>query len=399
MVIKQTRIIPVAVLIILLCLVSAEAAAVIAGKVHEQAVRRRTEESCLLKNEAEKKACWERVVQGYIKKADIAGAYTVLAKLYDENPSFGETCHALTHEIGASAYTLFSRGIRFDVSPKTSYCSYGFYHGFMEKLVSAHSDLSEARKFCEYVDKQISKVSPDVTLQCYHGIGHGTVNNHDPRTWGDEQKLLDPAIALCGSVAVTAEQKSRCITGVFNGLANFYADGEYKLKFNTKDPFAVCRKQDPRYQDECYISLNTLALQTVNNDLGKAALLLADVADETIARHTMVNFAAPLSIQYPVDRFGEMVSACRALAPRLRLACIQGFAFGYLEHGQPEQEYVLALDFCKQPALTADEQNACYDYILSYLPMWYSSQKVTSICSALPDVRRRECLSKNSVQK
>lgn len=353
------------------------------------------EPSCQKGDSAQIKQCWEDVVQSSMKQGDLGGAFDALASLYDANPALGETCHALTHKIGESAYLLFARGKTFAVTPKTAYCSYGFYHGFMEALVAEKKDMSLARKFCDYVDEEISAVSPDASLQCLHGIGHGTVNNHDPRTWGSEQTLIDPAIALCKQVATNDDELSRCATGVFNGIANFYATGEYKLVLNASDPLKVCRAQAKQFQDPCYISLNTLLLQLTEYDLKKAVVFIDGIADDTMAQHTMINVAAPIGSANlgKLDHAG-VIATCRSISKRLHMSCIQGYAYGFLEHGEPEQEYKKSLEFCQSKELVLDEQNACFEYIFSYLPMWYSRDKVQAICEKLSGEYRTLCEQK-----
>jgi len=350
---------------------------------------------CTQKDAAKVKACWEQVVQADIKRGDIAGAFESLVSLYNSAPNMGETCHALTHEIGRSGYKLFARDVKISITPKTAYCSYGFYHGFMEELVLEKGDMDLARKFCDYADAQLSKVSPDVTLQCFHGIGHGTVNNHDPRTWGNAQSLIDPAIALCEQVASSDEQLSRCATGVFNGLSIFYSTGEYKLVLDKNDPVKICRQQKKQYQDACYISMNTLLLQLTNYDLMRAVLFIEVISDDVTASHAMINLAAPIGTKnISKTDHTETISICRLVQKRLHLPCIAGYAYGFLEHGEPEREYIKPLKFCESESLTRDEQNACFEYILSYLPRWYAQEKVESICATLDGTVKKLCYEK-----
>jgi hypothetical protein len=342
------------------------------------------------------KLCWQQIVESSIKQGDIAGAFDSLTRLYDAAPAMGETCHSLTHEIGRAAYRLFARDVEFDITPQTAYCSYGFYHGFMEELVIAQPDMRVARDFCSYVDARLSSITPDVTLQCYHGIGHGTVNNHDPRTWGNAQALIDPALLLCEQVASTDDELSRCATGVFNGLSIFYSTGEYNLTFDTSDPVAICRAQKKQYQDPCYISMNMLLLQLANYDLRRAIGYIDAIPEDSIAQHTVINLASPVGTRN-MDAADHMpiVQTCRSLQPRLHLACIQGYAFGFMEQGKPEQEYIKPIAFCQSKYLDIEEQNACFEYIFSYLPQWYGAEKVQKICSMLDGDVQRKCYENN----
>jgi hypothetical protein len=301
-------------------------------------------------------------------------------------------CHDLTHVIGASAYQEFARGRKVAASAKMAYCSYGFYHGFMEALVSAQRDTSDARKFCAEVDRQLALITPDATLQCFHGIGHGTVNNHNPATWGDEGAMIDPALALCEKAAGNTEELSRCATGVFNGIATFYLAGQYNLTPNSTDPLWICRTYNDTYKDACYISMNIVLLSLTNGDLGQAAAFLAPIPDEAMAAHAVINLAAILAQEGDARDSAEVFQTCRSLAARLRIPCVQGYAYGFLEHGKPGVEYEIPLALCGATALTVQEQEGCFTYIFGYLKQWYGRDKVAAICAGIAQKdRAKQC--------
>jgi hypothetical protein len=351
------------------------------------------EQACVQASESDRKICWEQVVQKEIKKGNIVEALDALSSFYEANPSMGEMCHSLTHEIGQASYRFFARGVDFEITPKTAYCSYGFYHGFMEALVINKGDMELARTFCDDVDRQLASLTPDASLQCFHGIGHGTVNNHDPRTWGNEQTMINPALTLCEQVSISSQQRSRCATGVFNGIATFYATGKYNLIVDPKDPLHICRLQKEEYQDACYVSMNTLLLQVSNNNLKQAAAYVEQIPDDEMAHHAMINLASPIgSGNIDKNDHTEVVAVCRSLSNRLHLSCIAGYAFGFLEHGVPTKEYIKPLEFCNSKYLVSEEQNACFEYILSYLPQWYAQEKVKDICLQLDEKNRNLCM-------
>lgn len=350
-------------------------------------------QSCARSGIAEQQ-CWEDVMEQYLRRFGVEGAFSFLVHLYDTQPSFGPVCHDLTHRIGERAYDLFARGVRVQVSPKTAYCSYGFYHGFMERLVTTNGDMKEAGDFCRDVDSQISTTSPDAIYQCFHGIGHGTVNNHDPSTWGDEQAMIGPALSFCEGTASTTEDLSRCATGVYNGLALFYINNEYNLVPRRDDPLWICRQQPESYQDACYISLNILLLTLAGQDIASAAVHIEKIPDDTMAAHAMINLMAPIGTkQLNSEDHSQYITLCRSVQERLRLACIQGYAYGFLENGPPGDEYVKPLQFCASDQLRSDEQEACDGYIFSYLPRWYSTETYRSICDSLSGVRKERCLT------
>ncbi len=344
-------------------------------------------------------ACWEQFVTEVIRDESVDSAMQSLAYAYDANPSFGNTCHDLTHLVGRISYDEFRKGGNITVSPKTAYCSYGFYHGFMEMLVSRGGDMDVARRFCRMADEQISHLSPDAIYQCFHGIGHGTVNNHDPANWGNEQAMINPAIALCEGVSETDEELSRCATGVFNGIAVFYGTGEYNLTIRKEDPLWICRSQKEQYKDACYISLNVALLGLTGGNLSRAAEFLEDIPEDIYAQHAMINLAAPVGTgNIQTSDHSQAISVCRTIQKRLQLSCIAGYAYGFLEQGKPNEEYKKPLSFCSAEALTQEERRACYDYIFSYLPKWYSQEKVRDICLSVELDERDRCLRAVSVE-
>ncbi len=340
-----------------------------------------------------RRACVVSVVRSGLKAGGTQHAYKALKGLYRSDSSISDVCHSLTHEIGGFAYEQFQKNGAIDVSKDFAMCSYGFYHGFMERLAGEPDAAEYAKQFCVLVDEKMKAITPDANLQCYHGIGHGFVNNHDPATWGSDEKLIAPALALCERVSTTISEISRCATGVFNGIATFYNDGLYNLVVNPKDPLWICRIQKKEYQDACYISLNIALLQLTNGDLVAAARFLELITDDMMATHAMINLAAPVgSKNIDTANHDAAIVACRSVSVRLRLPCIAGYAFGMLEHGVPGKEYEKPLAFCGSKGLVPSEREGCFSYIIGYLPQWYPKEKVSEICSRLPSSVQKYCL-------
>ncbi len=342
--------------------------------------------------------CWVDLVSHVFKKRGLESALDFVTNAYDKDPSFSGVCHEVGHLLGTETYKLFKEGKSFKITPKASFCSYGFYHGFMESMVSSEADLTKAREFCLYVDSQVSAVTPDAALQCFHGIGHGWVNVHDDKSlWGDDQGIVKKGLKLCELVAVNDSELSRCATGVFNGLSVFYSTGEYELKTRKDDPLWICNAQETKYQDPCYISMNTLLMSISNGDLKEASKYVETIKDDEIAVHTMLNLAIPFGLKnYNEVDHQSGINICRGLQNRLITPCLQGYAFAFLEHGQPGQEYVKSFSFCKNTGLTESEKNDCLGYIYTYLAQWYAKDKATQICNQ-EDNYQDYCLQKLSI--
>ncbi|MDZ4285143.1 MAG: hypothetical protein U1A28_04935, partial [Patescibacteria group bacterium] len=74
--------------------------------------------------------CSQEEIGAALTAGGVSAAFDVVASLYTRQ-SFSGDCHGYAHEIGEAAYFLYEGGKDMRLSPKTSYCGYGFYHGFM----------------------------------------------------------------------------------------------------------------------------------------------------------------------------------------------------------------------------------------------------------------------------
>ena len=353
-------------------------------------------EAC--KQSENKTICWKDLVIQVFERDGMGEAYGIIARLYDTIPEFAPTCHDFGHFLGNATYELFSGGKDFKVTAKTAFCSYGFYHGFLERLASEEGGVKGARDFCIYVDQQLAKETPDVTLQCFHGIGHGWVNVHDvPELWGNEEGIVKRGLELCERVAGNDSELSRCATGVFNGIATFYGTREYNLKLNRDDPLWLCRKQTEKYKDPCFISMNVALVAAADGDLVRAAKFVDAINEDEYAKHAMLNLAIPFGVEnlHSSDHT-QAILDCRSLSPRLRISCIQGYAFAFLESGKPGEEYIKPIEFCSLSILSSQEKEGCLGYIFGYLAQWYPREKALGICDLSNDSQKEFC--KRSVE-
>jgi uncharacterized protein YxeA len=333
--------------------------------------------------EESNQVCWVNLVLSVFHKRGLEYSLNFVSSAYQRDPSFSKVCHDVGHLLGKETYKLFDEGKEFQISSNASFCSYGFYHGFMESMVSSEEDLKKARQFCLYVDSQISKITPDATLQCFHGIGHGWVNIHEDKSlWGNDLGIIKKGLILCERVSENDSELSRCATGVFNGVSVFYSTEESGLKIKKDDPLWICKAQENKYQDPCFISMNTVLMALNDGDLKVASKYLEDIPDDIVASHAMINLAIPFGLRRYDDKdHRDSVGICRSLQERLVVPCLQGYAFAFLEHGEPGKEYVRSLDFCKENDLTETEENKCLGYIYAYLAQWYAQDKAVEICN------------------
>lgn len=343
--------------------------------------------------------CWERHINSALRSGGIDETFNVLAQFYESDPLFAKDCHPFTHIIGENAYLAFASGKDIMVSPKTTFCGYGFFHGFMESLLQATGDMKEARLFCEYAAKKFPKNTFVVEDMCYHGVGHGFVDGSDPRGWGDDQALIDPGLQMCERIAIEPFHAKSCATGVFNALALTYINGEYGLSPNRDDPFAICRAQKEDYNKiACYEQMNTLLFHLANNNFSRALAFVEGIKNADHARFALRSLSAAAGYYLGLRGDDQGLEACQALPRAWRLTCIEGYAGGLMENGEPEREYVRAGAFCSSSKLTREEREICWQVVLSSSQALYTSELFEMICANLSNdvwTKKEYCKSKS----
>jgi len=302
--------------------------------------------------------CLNDLVISTGEEKGLEAGFDALAAVYVANQEFAGTCHGTTHELGIQAFNVFEKGGTLSLNDKTSYCGFGFFHGFMEILLQTGKDLSEARVFCEdAVDKLRSSIA-GVTAGCYHGIGHGVVDGTDPAKWGDDSLFIEDGIELCEKLTTDEDDRERCASGVFNALAIAYDDPKYDLSPDPKDPYRICRKQTTEFtRKSCYDQLNGFInrLYPVFTD----ALRIAEMKSETAYREMAISAVAGYRAQPALveeRELAEFIADCDVLSAIWRNACAKSFAVGLIEFGNPKREYIVAVDTC---AKSGDKLHAC----------------------------------------
>ncbi len=345
------------------------------------------------KKESQSKAqCWEAALEGILKKDGLAAAYDAYTQLYSTEPAFAENCHGFTHKLGETAYLEFVQNGEFPVTPQVAYCSYGFFHGFIEAMMQKGGDVSKARDMCAYIDKQLTGKTSTLGA-CLHGIGHGVTDGSNLRAIGNVEAQISPGLKLCHDIALNDQELKLCATGVFNALAGMYLDPKYKLNLDKKDPFRICRQQETSdIKHACYDDFKAMIFTLGDNDFAKAAKYLEAVKEDTFAQDAMDNLATYYVYFLLKDPdMSQAVATCHRLQARLRTFCISGLGTGLMTAGVPDQDYIRALDFCHSLLLTTDEQAGCFKRVLWLTKNRYSADMQMKICQTVDEKDRYFC--------
>jgi plastocyanin len=324
---------------------------------------------------------WENMIKSSIVEGGIIGAFNMYAKLYESEPVFAENCHGYTHIIGQGAYEMYKNNIDLDVDDKVSYCSYGFFHGFIEAMFHDEGSLDKAREFCDYIDNKLRGQTSAIGA-CLHGIGHGVTDGSDPRAYGNVKALIEPGKKLCEKVGINEYEKQICATGVFNSLEGLYLDPKYKITVDKKDPFWICREQETDYfKKACFDDFKDIIMVIANNDFREAAKFVEGIKEDHFAQGAIDNLAtynAYIILRKP--DFNYAIDICHSLQPRLHVDCISGLGAGFMTAGDPGKEYVKAIELCKSPRITKEEREGCFRRILHASQVQYSPEKHKEVC-------------------
>lgn len=343
-------------------------------------------------NKNDKIDCWGKQLDKTLEKKGLPQTFDLMASLYMNEPQFASECHNFAHQIGYFAYQKFTKGQGFDLNSKTSYCGYGFYHGFMEKMFQNSGNIKEAQDFCKYVGEKLAGETTDGEGACYHGIGHGTVDGGNSYIWGDPNKMIKSGIELCEKVALGDHSQYgklyRCVTGAYNAIEILSHIPKYKLQEFEKDPFSLCPSQKDEYKEACYTNMIPAILINTNNDLLKSEKFIENIKEsgyeirKPVTSGLFVEFYR-MNLNKPNQNIEEGIRVCQSIKNPLRLSCFYGLSEGFMKYGEPQKAYINGLNFCHNNLLKDDEKDTCYNSILSRLRVWYSVDKSKEICSGV----------------
>lgn len=344
----------------------------------------------------ERLSCLADLVNDVLKEQGLDAAYDSIVTFSKTEPRFEKYCHDITHTLGVAAYEIFANQKEFgdfQLTQKTLYCSFGFYHGFMETLVAKTGDFKKAKEFCAYVDKKLSAKVPNALLACYHGIGHGFAESQGEHAWKNEELIVSRSLKQCETITENKEHLYLCATGVFDSVAIAYYNHWYGLEMKKEDPLRICDEQPEEYKAPCFAEMMTAIIRLPDTDFSKAAKMAEKFAGENYAS-LAIRVLADTSIRDLLSEkrdVAEHVRACRALGASLRLPCVRGLGEGFLQFGQPEREYIDALSFCNSDILTESERRVCFQGVFFYAGQKYPGEKVKEICSRVDPQYREWC--------
>ncbi len=334
--------------------------------------------------------CWDTYLQDETLAEGTAAALSAFARLYDQDPFFRVHCHRHAHTIGLEAYWQFAQGEPFSLTPTTTLCGYGFFHGFMQELVSHARDFDQARALCQTAEDAF----PRSAERCYHGIGHGLVYLHAGELWDQVERIVERSLADCETF-VPERYRYDCRFGVFGGVESFYyGQHGFKLEVRRKDPFWLCRGQPEAVRPICYDAFVPFVYAALGREATIAFLEAEAVGGGTQARQAMKHLGLVIhKYERGLDATNDaaFIALCASLSRPLNLACFEGFAGGFVQYEKIGSAHQRAYAFCASPSLTEEERRACFFGAMEMAVYLSGREEARRVCREAPAAYRELC--------
>lgn len=319
-----------------------------------------------------KVSCWTEFIEQKMYSEGLGKTFEIFTDIYKADPDFvAQGCHGAVHVIGEIAYDIYKNDGDIQFSEETTACGYGFYHGFLGKLLHEKPDIAEAVQFCESLKSSPENDKERIFTTCFHGIGHGMVEETPlpEYYWGNIEALLIPALKTCGTLPEAFQQRE-CADGAFNGLSRFMTNNEYGFTYNLEDPLGWCSQfKESRIN---YLSCNFEMAQNfaalIIEEAEEVLPFLDGLDEETQIMVTDIAVGGLLQEDVIRDDNSDYFLQCREFpSPQLHRACLNGVVGGMLEHGEPGNEEAKPMAFCASPIATEEEKIICNELLASYM--------------------------------
>lgn len=345
---------------------------------------------CSTRPIGEKLNCWSGLLDRINSLESLSAAFSMYKFLTDTYPDFSTDCHSYAHQLGQSAYKSFvnHKDIQLDIS--ASMCSYGFYHGFIEVLVESSGDLKKATQFCDSIegwsDKTLSPIP--MRMNCYHGIGHGVTNVHDPQLIElvtkekNPQEIINLSDKVCSSVSLDKETLFYCQTGIFGGVSGVIKDHLNWFDSSPEGVFSICNQDTSSLKEACFRSLGSLIIPMFmnTNQVSTTIPIIMSIKDDQYKNIVAEEIANSLARENISSDYLSIIKFCNKLRENVKIYCINGVVVGLLSIGIPEQQFPKVLAVCDNALLNAITTSACVNKFITYSKTIYDSKTFSGIC-------------------
>lgn len=145
-----------------------------------------------------------------------AAGLEAVRMLLQSRPDIQQGCHTVAHEVGNRFFERFGADA---IVPGHTWCSWGFYHGLLQKF--SENDVSG---LVEYATDLCSKVDGKLTTDCMHGVGHAAYVN---------LREIGPAMEICEQL--TGDLAATCADAVIMEEIFLSPNGQLTSGFSPAD--------------------------------------------------------------------------------------------------------------------------------------------------------------------
>lgn len=334
--------------------------------------------------------CWGITGRDIARAEGFEAVFNWLGEQYSSNTVFRNNCHDVTHIIGEVAYEAYDDHGETVIRPETSYCGYGFYHGFIEvALASFGAGYEErAREYCDMIGEDDSFPSQytaeTARSACDHGIGHAVFDSINSTYWGDALQMANIGYAACGRMYADDDwRRIMCGSGISNATAKAYEYERYNLAFDERDPTqVVCANIAREHQNYCYLELGLHYRGNQGFSAKETLAYFSNFPKGDIGADAIAAFVDD-EIRYrgAIDRLPYIHDICTSFEDELyEETCVRGVMIGLRTGGEPGSEHEKMVEFCSLYETGSDKYDHCAMEMFSKMLTVYDKERYTSAC-------------------
>jgi plastocyanin len=335
--------------------------------------------------------CFDMKLEASLQEGGIESAFAYFKEIYAADPEVPSQCHQWAHRLGEAEYALYKEGQKIELRPEAAFCSYGYFHGFINAMVADTQNFLSAQQFCEDAVRDTKDQLKGMAGNCIHGIGHSvaTLMLEDQKQWGSVQGVLEAGAAQC--TELYADLQGTCFDGMFHELYLSMSRGDYGLQVDeyaqSGDLFYYCKGLPSELSESCHAEFIKLWPYFLGSDKKTAIEHLAATVEGVFVQtprvlHTLARSFIEMDIVG--GDFKGSVEACAAVPEYLFNECLHGLVLGFVTHGEPGSMHEAGFAFCRDQ-YEGESRAVCIEDMVAELSLVYFEEQLHAACMQLDE--------------
>ncbi len=340
----------------------------------------------------EKIQCFDQTLEQTLLENGIEAAFDYFSSIYNADPEVPIVCHGWAHRLGETAYRTYKESNELSFRPEATFCSYGYFHGFINAMVEDTQSLEQAQHFCDEVMDTATGLT-GMQSNCIHGIGHSiaTLMLEDPENWGDFQKVIGKASVQCEKLYESTLHRSFCFDGMFHEVHWSIQREDYGFTQEeyaaSKDLFHYCKTTPSNVLESCFYDFVTIWPYFFNTKQKAMEYVLNTIPPELALRPLRTFARSFIEMEITSGKYQDSVDACHIVSGPLAVACMEGLVLGFVTHGEPGNAHEEGFAFCRT-YYEGNERTLCLTKMLDELSWNYTSSQMKEACAFLGNNER-----------